>query len=86
MTLGRLERDGLVEVVDKTSGGDAAGFLARQRASHLRRIRELRETPADDDPTSPLVREYTVAHLNADLRWLDSALDRIAEQRETSSQ
>jgi DNA-binding PadR family transcriptional regulator len=127
-TLGRLERDGLVEVVDKTSGGgpdrtvyaltakgrdhlaewlnspvppawgsadevlrklvaavrtggDPAAFLARQRASHLRRIRELRETPAEADPTSPLVREYVVAHLDADLRWLDSALDHIAELR-----
>ncbi|HWD77755.1 MAG TPA: PadR family transcriptional regulator, partial [Kribbella sp.] len=65
------------------TGSDAAGFLARQRASHLRRIRELREAPADDDPTSPLVREYIVAHLDADLRWLDSALDRISAQTGT---
>lgn len=127
-TLGRLERDGLVEVVEKTSGGgpdrtvyaltdkgrkhladwlvdpvppawgsadevlrklvaavrtggDAAVFLARQRASHLRRIRELQETPAGPDPTSTIVRDYIVAHLDADLRWLDTALDRIALDR-----
>jgi DNA-binding PadR family transcriptional regulator len=131
-TLARLERDGLVEVVDKTSGGgpdrtvysltskgrdhlahwlsdpvpparggadevlrklvatirtggDAAGFLARQRASHLRRIRELQGTPAEDGPASALVREYVVAHLDADLRWLDSALQRITEHKEASA-
>jgi DNA-binding PadR family transcriptional regulator len=129
-TLGRLERDGLVEVVEKTAGGgpnrtvyaltakgrdhlrdwlsdpvplawgsadevlrklvtairtggDVAAFLARQRASHLRRIRELRESPAGDDPTSPVVREYIVAHLDADLRWLDSTLERISHVSET---
>jgi DNA-binding PadR family transcriptional regulator len=130
-TLARLARDGLVEVVDKTSGGgpdrtvyaltsqgrehltdwlnapvppawgadevlrklvaairtggDPAAFLARQRASHLRRIRELREAPAEDDPTSPLVREYVVAHLEADLRWLDSAIASSADQAIPSS-
>jgi DNA-binding PadR family transcriptional regulator len=129
-TLGRLERDGLVEVLEKTSGGgpdrtvygltdkgrkhlsdwladpvppawgsadevlrklvaavrtggDASAFLARQRASHLRRIRELQETPAGQDPSSSIVRDYIVAHLDADLRWLDSALDRLSGQ-ETS--
>ncbi|WP_405062668.1 PadR family transcriptional regulator [Kribbella sp. NBC_01505] len=126
-TLGRLERDALVEVVEKVSGGgpdrtvyaltdkgrkhladwlvdpvppawgsadevlrkvvaavrtgsDAATFLARQRASHLRRIRELQETPTGPDPTAAIARDYIVAHLDADLRWLDSALDRIPEQ------
>ncbi|MDX6262839.1 MAG: hypothetical protein QOH84_4527 [Kribbellaceae bacterium] len=58
------------------TGGDATECLARQRASHLRRIRELNATPAGDDATAPLVREYTIAHLDADLRWLDSAMER----------
>ncbi|TWD80115.1 DNA-binding PadR family transcriptional regulator [Kribbella amoyensis] len=129
-TLGRLERDGLVEVVEKTSaggpdrtvyaittkgrqhlrdwlhdavppawgsademlrklvtavrtGGDAAGFLARQRAGHLRRIRELQESPPGEDPTAGLVRSYIVAHLDADLRWLDTALERLTDDKET---
>jgi DNA-binding PadR family transcriptional regulator len=65
------------------TGGDATEFLARQRASHLRRIRELNATPAGDDATAPLVREYTIAHLDADLRWLDSVMERITEQKES---
>ncbi len=65
------------------TGGDATGFLAEQGASHLRRIRELTANPADDDPTSPLVRDYLVAHLDADLRWLDNALERLTEQKES---
>ncbi|MEV6284100.1 PadR family transcriptional regulator [Kribbella sp. NPDC051770] len=131
-TLARLERDGLVEVVEKTSGGgpdrtvyaitekgrkhladwladpvppawgtademirklvtalrtggDATTFLARQRAGHLRRIRELQElTPVQDDPTTNLVRSYLVIHLDADLRWLDQALERLTDDKEAS--
>ncbi len=99
-TLSRLERDGLVEVVDRASEGgpertvygltqkgrehlaawlaepiqpavgavdemvrkviatlhtgeDATAFLARQRASHLRRIRELRSTPPGPEDDTP---------------------------------
>jgi DNA-binding PadR family transcriptional regulator len=139
-TLSRLERDGLVEVVDRGSDGgpertvyaltpqgrehlahwlaepiqpalgavdemvrkvvatvrtgeDATAFLARQRSSHLRRIRELKAAEdrgvgkgsgAESDSSSWLVRDYMALHLDADLRWLDSALDRITEQKETS--
>ena len=133
-TLSRLERDGLVEVVDRGSEGgpertvyaltprgrehlaqwlaepiqpalgavdemvrkvvatirtgeDATAFLARQRSSHLRRIRELKAADdggGDGDSSSWLVRDYLALHLDADLRWLDSALDRINEQKETS--
>ncbi|TDO54423.1 PadR family transcriptional regulator [Kribbella sp. VKM Ac-2527] len=130
-TLSRLERDGLVEVVDRGSEGgpertvyaltpqgrehlahwlaepiqpalgavdemvrkvvatirtgeDASAFLARQRSSHLRRIRELKAVESDSDSSSWLVRDYMALHLDADLRWLDNALDRITEQKETS--
>ena len=129
-TLARLERDGLVEVVDRGSEGgpertvygltakgrehladwlaepiqpahgavdemvrkvvatirtgeDATAFLARQRSSHLRRIRELKATATEDD-SSWLVRDYLAMHLDADLRWLDGALDRITKQKEIS--
>ncbi|WP_088285868.1 PadR family transcriptional regulator [Kineosporia sp. A_224] len=53
-------------------GLDPAGFVARQRAAHLRRMRALEQTPATD-PTSRLVVEHAVAHLDADLRWLEVA-------------
>jgi DNA-binding PadR family transcriptional regulator len=129
-TLARLERDELVEVVDKGSEGgpertvygltgkgrehlanwlgepihpavgavdemvrklvaiirtgeDATAFLARQRSIHLRRIRELRTAAGDEAHSSKLVRDYMALHLDADLRWLDSALDQITEQKET---
>lgn len=130
-TLARLQRDELVEVVDKGSEGgpertvygltqkgrehlanwlaepiqpalgavdemvrkvvatirtgeDATDFLARQRSSHLRRIRELRTAAGDEEAdSSKLVRDYIALHLDADLRWLDSALDQITKQKET---
>jgi len=66
------------------TGEDTTAFLARQRASHLRRIRELRTAAGDEEATSSkLVRDYIALHLDADLRWLDSALDQITEQKET---
>lgn len=53
-------------------GLDPAGFVARQRAAHLRRIRALHDE-TDTDPVSRLVREHAIAHLDADLRWLEDA-------------
>lgn len=71
------------EIVRKTvaalrTGADAAGFLARQRTAHLRRIRELTAQPTDADPAARLARDHLVAHLDADLRWLDLAVERVA--------
>ena len=58
-------------------GLDPAGFVARQRTAHLRRMREL-EAAAVADPASRLVVDHAVAHLDADLRWLDGAARQIA--------
>lgn len=76
------------EIVRKTvvalrSGGDAGPFLARQRAAHLRRMRELLDHPAEDDPASRLARDHLVTHLDADLRWLDAAVSRITDLQAT---
>lgn len=123
-TLGRLERDGLVEVVEMRTdggpekivyaltaageehlagwlaepseltatgadeivrkavaalrtGGDPANFLAAQRVAHLRRMHELSEDPAGDE-AARLARDHLIAHLDADLRWLDVAAARVA--------
>ena len=128
-TLGRLERDGLVEVVETRQDGapqrsvyaltdqraappaglvhgahpcgghqcrgdrphdvaalrtgtDTAGFLTCQRASHLRRMRELQQQPAGRDPASRLVRAHTLARLDADLRWLDLAAELTRSEQE----
>lgn len=60
------------------TGEDTAGFLTRQRASHLRRMRELHEQPRGPDAAARLVREHTLARLDADLRWLDLAAALLA--------
>jgi DNA-binding PadR family transcriptional regulator len=76
------------EIVRKTvaalrTGVDPAGFLARQRAAHLRRMRELTERQPDGDPAARLARDHLVAHLDADLRWLEAAVERIAAPPQT---
>ena len=41
-------------------------------------MRELLQQPADEHPAARLARDHLVAHLDADLRWLDAAADRVA--------
>ncbi|MEZ5216019.1 MAG: PadR family transcriptional regulator [Ilumatobacteraceae bacterium] len=57
----------------------ARSFLQRQRASHLDAMR--RHTAVKTDPaaslTEILAADHAIAHLDADLRWLDTALERI---------
>ncbi|KUL38990.1 PadR family transcriptional regulator [Actinoplanes awajinensis] len=129
-TLGRLERDGLVEQAgqDQESGPErtsyeltargrerlaawlteveapaphlssalfskvvvallAAGvdqartYLTAQRAAHMDRMREL--TKAKIVPGAGvgdvLAADYAIGHLDADLRWLETTLARVAE-------
>ena len=57
----------------------AADYLRNQRNAHLERMREY--TRVKTEPATPmpevLAADYAIAHLDADLRWLDTALDRI---------
>ena len=67
-------------------------YLALQRTAHLARMRELlAETSSGtargvaragalDDLPARLVREHAVAHLDADLRWLEGAAAQIAAE------
>jgi len=71
------------EIVRKTvaalrTGVDPGELLARQRAAHLRRMRELTTHEAERDPAARLARDHLVAHLDADLRWLEVAVERVA--------
>lgn len=122
-TLGRLERDGLVEVVEtraehgpertlyaltpcgrrrieewlvaaapageasadeivrKTvaalrAGLDPMPFLSGQRVAHLRRMRELSGRAAAAEPLARLATDHLIAHLDADLRWMETVLER----------
>lgn len=76
------------EIVRKTvaalrTGDEAAHFLARQRTAHLRRMRELASQPPGADPVARLARDHVVAHLDADLRWLELAVERAAANHPT---
>jgi DNA-binding PadR family transcriptional regulator len=62
-----------------TSGEQAASaYLRRQRAAHLERMRDYTrlKTSPDASRAEVLAADYALEHLNADLRWIDSALTR----------
>ncbi|GLY81112.1 PadR family transcriptional regulator [Actinoallomurus iriomotensis] len=62
-------------------GGTADGYLLRQRAAHLERMRELtaRKNTAGISAGELLATDYALHHLDADLRWLETARQRIGE-------
>ena len=66
--------------------GDAAAtdYLRRQRAAHLVRMRELTRTVTDPDTSiaAVLAADYALDHLDADLRWIDTALSRVTAYSE----
>jgi DNA-binding PadR family transcriptional regulator len=66
----------------------ARGYLVAQRAAHLSRMREL--TTAKSQPGASLgdvvAADYAIGHLEADLSWLQTTLDRVAAlQKEVTS-
>lgn len=125
-TLGRLERDGLVETIETQQeagpertvyaatdagraevrgwleatekpspyaaeelvrktitalhlGIDSADYLRRQRTEHLGVMRELtKERAAATEPGARIALDHTLAHLDADLRWLEETRERVA--------
>ena len=61
---------------------DARPFLSAQRALHLDRMRGLvAEQRAAVDVEARIALDHTIFHLDADLRWLDTAASRVAEER-----
>lgn len=62
-------------------GADAAAFLRRQRAEHLEKMRGLIDEQARaQDPGARIALDHTILHLDADLRWLDTAVTRVAAE------
>jgi DNA-binding PadR family transcriptional regulator len=60
-------------------GTDSAGFLARQRAQHMARMRELvRAQAVVVELGAQIALDHTITHLDADLRWLETAVARVA--------
>ncbi len=57
----------------------ASSYLNRQRAAHLQQMRE--HTRTKTTPGAPITRvlaaDYALNHLDADLRWIDTALARV---------
>lgn len=65
----------------------ATAYLRRQRDAHLHRMREF--TRLKTDPAASIAQmlaaDYAIAHLDADLRWLETALDRVVALEEELS-
>ena len=67
------------------AGEDAAtDYLRRQRAAHLARMREYTavKTAPDTSLAAVLAADYALDHLDADLRWIDTALSRVSAYSE----
>jgi DNA-binding PadR family transcriptional regulator len=65
-------------------GADAAAYLQRQRHAHLTRMRELLELQQrTTDAGARIAVDHVITHLDADLRWLETAADRVAKERRT---
>ncbi len=57
----------------------ATDFMDRQRAAHLQRMRELtkQKLASGASLSDVLAADFALAHLDADVRWLEAALERI---------
>ena len=64
-----------------TSGRSAAEVLDRQREQHLTRMRELTQQRKAATPAAQLAITYELAHLDADLRWIEEAGTRLEDLR-----
>jgi DNA-binding PadR family transcriptional regulator len=75
------------ELVRKTvtalhSGHDASGFLQRQREVHLSAMRRLTQQLREADSVDAQIAiDHALAHLDAELRWLADARDRVRSAR-----
>jgi DNA-binding PadR family transcriptional regulator len=61
----------------------ARRYLAGQRAAHLARMRELTavKTSPDSAVADVLAADLVIVHLDADLRWMQTAMDRVTDLR-----
>ncbi len=59
-------------------GRNAAGFLDTQRQVHLNAMKRLSDLQTStDDVAARIVIDHAVEHLDADLRWLETAAARV---------
>lgn len=61
-------------------GTDAANFLSRQRSAHFARMRELVANQSrQHEPAARIAIDHAIAHLDADLTWLETAAVRVTD-------
>ena len=60
----------------------AAGYLDRQRAAHLQRMRELTDLKRGGNLIDIMLADHGLYHLEADLRWIDHTTARLDALRE----
>jgi DNA-binding PadR family transcriptional regulator len=77
-------------IVSLLAGGATAAteYLVAQRTAHTARMRELTAVKTSRESTAGdvVAADYAIAHLDADLRWLQATLLRISElHREVTS-
>jgi DNA-binding PadR family transcriptional regulator len=63
------------------TGRDPGKVLDGQRAQHLRRMREVTESRRSEDLIGALACDHELAHLEADLTWIEGAGERISRER-----
>lgn len=83
-TAGPYPADELVRktVTSLLRGSDTAAFLRRQRATHLAAMRDLLDAQAAAPTAAASIAiDHTISHLDADLRWLETAAARVAANR-----
>jgi len=74
-----LQTDLFVKVVlSLMLGRPAEEYLDAQRATHLRRMRELTELKQKGQLVDALLADHGLFHLEADLRWIDLTAARLA--------
>lgn len=83
-TAGPYAADELVRktVTSLVRGSDTLDFLQRQRTAHLEAMRQLLAVQASArDVAARIAIDHSISHLDADLRWLETAADRVAADR-----
>lgn len=73
----------VVALVAADDASTARRYLSTQRAAHLARMRELTTAKSDDQTLVADVvgADYGLAHLDADLRWMQTTLERVDRLR-----
>ncbi|MDP9806782.1 DNA-binding PadR family transcriptional regulator [Trueperella bonasi] len=62
--------------------GEAATFLQAQRKAHMQRMRELTARKKGASVADKVLLDYSLFHIEADLRWIDMTASRLNHLKE----